>query len=120
MAILKKAKKVVVAPDAPVAPKAINSSAPTDRTHVLRNARITEKATILAGMNVYVFDIATNASKRDVIMAVRDIYKVIPTAVRVVRVVDKIVRSRRTGSLGTKRGGKKAYITLKKGETITI
>ena len=91
-----------------------------DRTSVLKQARITEKATILASQNVYVFDVATNATKRDVIMAIRDMYQITPTGVRMVRVVDKKVRSRRTGTLGVKRGGKKAYVTVKQGETLTV
>ena len=91
-----------------------------DRSHVLVGARITEKATLLNRQNTYTFDVATSATKRDVIMAVRDVYKVVPTQVHMVKVVDKTVRSRRSGTLGVKRGGKKAYVTLKKDETITI
>ena len=91
-----------------------------DRSHIIKRPRITEKATILSLTNTYVFEIATSATKRDVIATIRDLYKVVPEAVRIVRMVPKSVRSRKTGKLGVKRGGKKAYVTLKKGESITI
>lgn len=90
------------------------------RSHIIKRPRITEKATILSLANTYVFDVATSSTKRDITTAVRDIYKVVPEAVRIVRVVSKTVRSRKTGKLGVKQGGKKAYVTLKKGESITI
>jgi len=40
--------------------------------------------------------------------------------VRVATIPSKTKRSARTGKTGTKKGGKKAYIYLKKGETINI
>jgi large subunit ribosomal protein L23 len=91
-----------------------------DYAHVLRNPRITEKATMHSMQGVYVFDIATSATKRDIIRAVSEIYKVLPRKVSIATVPSKNVRSVRTGKKGIKSGGKKAYIYLKKGETITI
>lgn len=91
-----------------------------DLSHVLRHARITEKATMHQGMGVYTFDIAENVSKRDVMQAVRALYKVTPRKVAIVQVPAKVRRSARTGKTGTKRGGKKAYVYLKKDETITL
>ena len=88
--------------------------------HVLRHARITEKATMHATESVYVFEVAGDATKRDVIMAIRDIYNVIPRMVRVAHIPTKTTRNMRTGVVGVKRGGKKAYVYLKKGETIII
>lgn len=108
-------KKVDAAQSAPNA-----SGMRESRAHVLRHARITEKATINESNSVYVFDIATSATKRDVITAMRDIYKVVPVKVRVAKVPSKAARSMRTGITGVKRGGKKAYVYLKKGETISI
>jgi len=88
--------------------------------HVLRHARITEKATMHSADSVYTFDIAENATKRDVMQAVRALYKVSPRMVRVVTIPTKVRRNMRTGKRGVKHGGKKAYVYLKKGETITI
>ena len=92
----------------------------TDYSSVLKNPRITEKATIRSAESVYVFDIAASATKRDIARAVQQIYKVSPAKVNVVTVPTKIKRNARTGKMGTKKGGRKAYVYLKKGETITI
>ncbi|MEY4747615.1 MAG: ribosomal subunit protein large subunit ribosomal protein [Candidatus Parcubacteria bacterium] len=88
--------------------------------HVLRRPRITEKATMHSNESVYTFDIDGGATKRDVIQAVRAMYNVTPRMVRITRIPSKIRRSMRTGKRGIKHGGKKAYVYLKKGETITI
>src|SRR3989338_8043934 len=51
---------------------------------------------------------------------VRAVYNVTPRMVHIVTVPAKQKRSARTGGLGVKSGGKKAYVYLKKGETITV
>ena len=91
-----------------------------DLAHVLRHARITEKATMHQEQSVYLFDVDENATKRDIIAAVRKLYQVTPRKVRTTAVPSKMKRSMRTGKIGKKTGGKKAYIYLKKGETINI
>ena len=84
------------------------------------NPRITEKATFAGGMSAYVFDVATSANKKQIASAVHAVYNVKPRKVRIVNVRSKIVRNMRTGKRGVKQGGKKAYVYLAKGETITI
>jgi ribosomal protein L23 len=91
-----------------------------DMSHILMHARITEKATMHQSTSVYTFDVATRATKRDVIRAVQSLYKVTPRMVRMVTIPLKEVRHARTGKTGMKGGGKKAYVYLKSGETITI
>lgn len=91
-----------------------------DYAYVLRNPRITEKATMHSMQGVYVFDVSLRATKRDIVRAVNEIYKVQPRKVHIATVPSKNVRSVRTGKRGVKSGGKKAYVYLKKGETITI
>lgn len=88
--------------------------------HILKHARITEKASMQQASGVYVFDISDRATKRDVVQAVRALYNVTPRKVAVIRVPSKNTRSMRTGKSGVKTGGKKAYVYLKSGETITI
>lgn len=88
--------------------------------HVLLAPRITEKATMSTGMGVYVFDVMPTASKQQIKSAVERAYKVRPRLVRVVTIPTKNVRNMRTGQSGVQQGGKKAYVYLKKGETITI
>jgi ribosomal protein L23 len=91
-----------------------------DLSPVLTHARITEKASDAMEHSVYVFDVARRATKRDVMQAVQATYNVSPKKVRVVTIPPKMKRSMRTGKTGMKSGGKKAYVYLKAGETITI
>jgi large subunit ribosomal protein L23 len=92
----------------------------SDFSHILKHPRITEKATMHQATSVYTFDVAERATKRDIIAAVRAIYKVTPRKVAIITVPSKARRSMRTGMRGVSKGGKKAYVFLKKGETITI
>jgi large subunit ribosomal protein L23 len=87
---------------------------------MLKNPRITEKATMHQSESVYTFDVDMRATKRDIIAAVRAIYKVTPRKVAVVTVPSKTRRSMKTGMRGVSKGGRKAYVYLTKGETITI
>ncbi|MBV9158993.1 MAG: 50S ribosomal protein L23, partial [Candidatus Kaiserbacteria bacterium] len=96
------------------------SNAPRDLTRILSHARITEKASMHQGTGIYTFDISKNASKRDIMQAVRKLYGVTPRKIAVVSVPSKNVRSMRTGKRGVKSGGRKAYVYLKSGETITF
>ena len=88
--------------------------------HVLKNPRITEKASMHQGSSVYTFDVATSATKTQIAAAIRSVYSVSPRKVRIVQIPSKQTRSTRTGKRGVKTGGKKAYVYLKNGETITI
>ena len=118
MALFGKKDKATVA-DSAVSTEAV-VGVTRDLSHVLKHARITEKATMHSADGVYTFDIAKNATKRDVIQAVQALHKVLPRKVRIVKVPTKMRRNPRTGKVGVTRGGKKAYVYLKKGETITI
>lgn len=73
-----------------------------------------------SGAGVYTFDVAQHATKRAISQAVALIYKVTPRKIRVVQVPSKTRRSMRSGKTGVASGGKKAYVYLKKGETLTI
>lgn len=87
---------------------------------MLKHARITEKASMHQAASVYTFDVPAAVTKRDIARAVHALYKVQPVKVAVVKVPSKNVRSMRTGKRGVKRGGKKAYVYLKQGDSITI
>lgn len=115
----RKQKKEEAAAPAPTTAISARTSI-ADLSHILRSPRITEKATIASSNGVYVFDVAVRATKRDVLQAVAKYYKVQPKMVRIVSIPEKMVRNPRTGKTGIKQGGKKAYVYLKKGETITI
>lgn len=113
----KEEKKAEVTPGAK---QEFVSNAPMGIAHVLKNPRITEKASVHQSVGVYTFDVETSATKTQIAEAVRAIYKVTPRKVRIVQVPLKRTRSIRTGRAGVKIGGKKAYVYLKSGETITI
>lgn len=117
MALFSRTKK---ANEKAALPKAKSPARAQNRSHVLLSPRITEKATFATGMSAYVFDVATSANKKAIASAVKAAYDVTPRAVRIVNIRPKMVRNMRTGKRGVKQGGKKAYVYLKKGETITI
>lgn len=78
----------------------------------------TEKTGREQGLGKYVFLVAMDANKVEVARAVRDLYGVKPVSVRIVKVLGKSVRFGRT--VGKEKDRKKAIVTLKPGETITV
>lgn len=118
MALFSKTKKTETK-KADAAP-AVSAAGVSTSKDVLRAPRITEKANLLQGKNVFVFDVATDATKRDIIAAVKKAYSVTPRSVKMVRVPDKTVRHMKSGRYGVKGGGKKAYVYLKSGDSITL
>ena len=88
---------------------------------IIKNPRITEKATVLAEKNAYTFDVAMNATKSEIIKAVKTLYKVTPLAVRTLAVPSSPKNPRgRNGKPGATSVGKKAYVYLKKGDKIEV
>jgi len=79
---------------------------------IIKNPRITEKASFNAEKNVYTFDVTPNANKTEIKKAVFALYKVHPVKVNILRVQDKQIMSK--GKKGVKSGGKKALVYLKK------
>jgi large subunit ribosomal protein L23 len=87
--------------------------------NVLLCPHITEKAALGADKsNVYVFEVAKDATKKSISASVRDSYKVTPEKVHMLTIPSKRVFVR--GKKGVKSGGKKAYVYLKKGDKIEI
>jgi large subunit ribosomal protein L23 len=89
-------------------------------SHILLSPRITEKGAYLSEKGAYVFNIAKTANKKEVADAIKEIFKVTPRMVRVAAVPTKAVFTRGTNRWGRTAGGKKAYVYLKKGETIEL
>jgi large subunit ribosomal protein L23 len=87
-----------------------------DLTKVLTRPRITEKAATQSASGVYTFDVSVRATKAEVKKAVEQFYKVKPAKVHMIAVPSKAVFMR--GKRGTKSGGKKALVYLKKGDKI--
>ena len=113
-----KTKETAVVAVAETTPKV--SGVAQSLAHVLRSPRITEKASMHMERSAYVFDVASDANKKQIRDAVFAIYKVKPRKVAIVNFKPKETRNMRTGKSGMKGGGKKAYVYLNIGETITI
>ena len=113
-------KKEVTAKKAVVKTKDAGTISTADLSSIITSPRITEKASVNAENGVFVFDVSERSTKRDIIAAVRKFYAVTPRMVHIARVPSKVRSNARTGKSGIKSGGKKAYVYLKKGDTITI
>lgn len=93
---------------------------PSSTSHVLRRPRITEKAANMSADNVYTFDIDMRATKRDVIDAVKALYKVTPVKVNVVNTPATRVKLKKKRGFGKTAAYRKAYVFLKKGDEIQL
>ncbi len=85
-------------------------------THIIKNPRITEKASFAQEQNVYTFDVSNSANKTEIKKAIFTLYKVKPLRVNVLSVPRKKTFSK--GIVGKKGGGRKALVYLKKEDKI--
>lgn len=83
---------------------------------IIKNPRVTEKASFIAEKNVYTFNVAQSANKTEIKKAIFELYKVKPAKVNILTVPAKKISVR--GKIGIKSGGKKALVYLKKGDKI--
>ena len=89
------------------------------KTHpLIKGVRVTEKAALAAEKGAYTFNVEDNANKNEIKKAIKLIYGVTPERVSIIQITSKKVVRR--GKIGTKKGGKKAVVYLKKGDKITI
>lgn len=100
----------------------VSKALPSDRniSSVIVHPRVTEKSVGKSEQNVYTFEVKRNASKFDVRDAVKALYNVTPVKVNI---VNKKPAKRFVGSRGRMKqvsGMKKAYVYLKKGDTINL
>ncbi len=85
---------------------------------VLRGPQVTEKATLLAKGNQYVFKVWPTAGKTGIKRAVKDLYGVDVLSVKIIKVPAK---RRRFGKIeGWRKGYKKAIVKIKEGQKIEI
>lgn len=85
---------------------------------VIQRPRLTEKAANLSSSNVFTFDVVPGASKHDIVRALQALYKVTPVKVNVVNTMGKSVMLRTRRGKGVQNNMRKAYVFLKKGDTI--
>lgn len=91
---------------------------------ILLNPRISEKAYGMAeAKNVYVFEVPTGSPKLEIAKAVNAQFDVTVTAVNTMNVKGKVKRTVKRGGravAGSRSNFKKAYITLKDGDSIPV
>ena len=84
---------------------------------IIKNPRVTEKASFSAEQNVYTFDITDGANKTEIKKAIFALYKVKPVKVNVLAIPRKTVMQGRSKE-GVRGGGRKALVYLKPGDKI--
>jgi large subunit ribosomal protein L23 len=89
------------------------------KTHpMIHGPRITEKAAVGAEKGIYTFNVSENANKNEVKKAIKLIYGFTPKSVAIISIKEKKIVRR--GIKGTKKGGKKAVVYMKKGDKIAF
>jgi large subunit ribosomal protein L23 len=89
---------------------------------VLKKPLITEKATKVGTLRQYVFEVDPNSNKLQIRAAIKQMFDVDAITIRTVRTKGKVKArmTRRGYQVGRTNLKKKAYVTLKEGQTIDI
>jgi large subunit ribosomal protein L23 len=90
----------------------------TSKPSPIKKLHITEKTSLLADGNAYSFQVTKDATKAQIAKEIKALYNVVPVKVNIVNAKPKRVVSR--GKVGQTASIKKAYVFLKKGDTIDI
>ena len=85
---------------------------------VLVKPLITEKAANLGSLNQYAFIVSNSANKIEVAKAIFEVYGVKPEKVNIIKVKGKVINRGKIS--GKRKDFKKALVSLKKGESISI
>jgi large subunit ribosomal protein L23 len=85
---------------------------------VLEHAHVTEKASKLADINQYVFNVVKGANKNEVARAIENYYGVKVVGVNVINIPGK--RRRRGRGIVNESGYRKAIVSVMKGQTIEV
>lgn len=88
------------------------------KSSVIVRPIVTEKSSILASKNTYVFLVLDHANRTEISGAIKAIYNVKPVRVNTQNVRGKIVRRGRVS--GKRNAWKKAIVTFPKGKTLNI
>jgi large subunit ribosomal protein L23 len=111
------AKKAAKKPAKQLAAK--GTSATANQYRIVLKPIITEKSSLVgAAGNVATFEVAVGATKTEIKDAVQNIFKVEVAKVRTVNVLGKMKRTAR--SVGRRANYRKAYVTLKPGQSIDV
>ena len=113
-------KKATSAPKKEKKTEAVSATSTRDLSSVLYAPRVTEKAMRGSENNVYVFEVARIATKFDVRDAIKQFYNVTPVKINIVNKSPRQFKSATTRRMKTEHGMKKAYVYLKKGDSISL
>jgi len=83
---------------------------------IVRYPVVTEKSTVLAESNKYVFEVSSDATKSGVSKAIEEIFSVKVSKVNIINTLGKSKRFK--GKMGKRSDVKKAIVTLEKDHTI--
>jgi len=100
------------------APESVQAAIGIGATKYILKPLITEKGTYAAEYNTYLFAVLPHAGKLAIKQAIEKLYGVTVTKIRTMRYDGKVVRSGRIE--GRRSNFKKAYVTVAKGQSITI
>lgn len=87
---------------------------------VIKAPWLSEKALIGTEKGIYVFEVPRDANKLQIKAAIERIYKVVPVKVNIVNLPRKSKALRTKRGVGFRAARHKAYVHLKKGETIAF
>lgn len=89
---------------------------------ILHEFRMTEKATNLAAnLNQYTFEVDPSANRKQIALAVGEVFNVTVAKVNIIIKKPKVKNDRtRRGRPGIKSGHKKAIVSLKEGDKIEL
>jgi len=122
MAFFSRKKKADTETKVSVVSKVASKALPTDRNlaAVIVSPRITEKAVSLGDRNVYTFNVRRDATKFLVRDAIKALYGLTPVKVNIVNKKPAVRISGSRNRAVKVPGQKKAYVYLKKGDTINL
>lgn len=121
MALFSSTPKKTTKKAAPAKARGVLSADDARLANVLKRPWFSEKALIGTENGVYTFEVLPAATSTDIANAVEKAYGVVPAQVRLVNLPAKTValRGGKRG-VGTRSRRHKAYVTLKKGDTISF
>lgn len=121
MALFSSSTKKTTKKAAPVKARGVLAHDDARLANVLKRPWFSEKALIGTEKNVYTFEVVPSATSTDIANAIEKAYGVVPAQVRLVNLPAKKVALRGgQRGVGTRARRHKAYVTLKKGDTISF
>ncbi len=87
---------------------------------IIRAPWLSEKALIQTEQGIYTFEVSKYSTSAEIAGAIREIYNVTPSAVRLVNVKGKRKAMRTKRGMGQRAARRKAYVYLNAGDTISL